>query len=73
MARKRVGRPPLPEPKYQESNRPTSAVAIEKVEELPANIFTEPVDITKSKEKELFLKYFKFSNITNLIFNIVVL
>ncbi|XP_043467525.1 dynactin subunit 4 [Leptopilina heterotoma] len=47
MARKRVGRPPLPEPKYQESNRPTSALAIEKVEELPANIFTEPVDITK--------------------------
>ncbi|XP_051169957.1 dynactin subunit 4 [Leptopilina boulardi] len=47
MAHKRVGRPPLSEPKYQESNRPEAALAIENVDELPDNIFTEPVDITK--------------------------
>lgn len=50
MAHKRVGRPPLSEPKYQESNRPEAALAIENVDELPDNIFTEPVDITKSKK-----------------------
>ncbi|XP_033230347.1 dynactin subunit 4 [Belonocnema kinseyi] len=47
MARKRAGRPPLPQSKFQQSDRPSPAVASEEVEELPEDIFTAPLDITK--------------------------
>ena len=49
MARKRAGRPPLPQPKFQQSDRPSPAIATEEVEDLPEDIFTETIDITKSK------------------------
>lgn len=47
MVRKRIGRPTASSTKS--SDEPPPAVASAEVEELPENIFTEPVDITKSK------------------------
>lgn len=49
MARKRAGRPPVPEEKWQASDEPEPSVASEDVEDLPEGIFTEPLDITKSE------------------------
>ncbi|XP_043272413.1 dynactin subunit 4 [Venturia canescens] len=47
MARKRTGRPAVPEEKWQTSDEPEPSVASEDVEDLPEEIFTKPVDITK--------------------------
>ncbi|CAD6229976.1 GSCOCG00006670001-RA-CDS [Cotesia congregata] len=47
MARKRAGLPIVSEAKWQQSNFPQPSVASEEVEELPASIFSSPVDITK--------------------------
>ena len=49
MARKRAGRPAIPQPQTaQTSDQPPPSIASEEVEELPTDIFTKPVDITKS-------------------------
>ena len=61
MARKRAGRPPLLQPKFQQSDRPSPAVAVEDVEGLPKDIFTEPLDITKSKENFFSTPLLKYS------------
>lgn len=50
LVRKRIGRPTKPPMHSQSTAQPTPSVASEEVEELPSDIFTEPVDITKSKE-----------------------
>lgn len=50
MARKLSGRPSVPQPQAQTSDQPPPSVASEEVEELPADIFSKTVDITKSKD-----------------------
>lgn len=48
MVRKRIGRPAKPSSQLQ-CDQPPPAVASEEVAELPPDIFTSPVDITKSE------------------------
>lgn len=47
LVRKRIGRPIKPPMQSQTSAQPVPSAASEEVEELPSDIFTEPVDITK--------------------------
>lgn len=64
LVRKRVkefvvyvnGRPLKQPTQPQSSAQPAPSVANEEVEELPSDIFTEAVDITKSKKVFLFHK-----------------
>lgn len=51
LVRKRIGRPMKPPIQSQSSAQPPPSVASEEVDELPSDIFTESVDITKSKKK----------------------
>jgi len=50
LVRKRIGRPIKPPMQSQSSAQPVPSVANEEVDELPSDIFTESVDITKSKK-----------------------
>ena len=50
LVRKRIGRPMKPPMQSQLSAQPVPSVASEEVDELPSDIFTESVDITKSKK-----------------------
>lgn len=56
MVRKRIGRPTEP-PTQLQCDQPPPSVASEEVEELPAEIFTEPVDITKITTLEQRLQH----------------
>jgi dynactin-4 len=47
LVRKRIGRPIKPPVQSQSAAHPTPSIASEDVEELPSDIFTESVDITK--------------------------
>jgi len=47
LVRKRIGRPIKPPVQSQTAAHPAPSVASEDVEELPSDIFTESVDITK--------------------------
>lgn len=49
LVRKRIGRPIKPPVQSQSAAHPVPSVASEQVEELPSDIFTESVDITKGK------------------------
>lgn len=57
LVRKRIGHPIKPPMQSQSTAQPVPSVASEKVEELPNDIFTESVDITK--RKKLFLYFAK--------------
>jgi len=50
LVRKRIGRPIKPPIQSQSSAHPAPSVASAEVDELPNDIFTESVDITKSKK-----------------------
>ena len=47
MVRKHIGHPA--KPTNESTDQPSPAVASTEVEELPTDIFTEPVEITKSE------------------------
>lgn len=47
MVRKRIGHPT--KPATESTDQPPPAVANVEVEELPTDIFTKPIEITKSK------------------------
>lgn len=47
LLRKRIGRPLKPPMQSQSTAQPVPSVATEEIEELPDDIFTESVDITK--------------------------
>lgn len=47
MVRKRIGHPT--KPATESTDQPSPAVASTEVEELPIDIFTEPIEITKSR------------------------
>lgn len=49
LVRKRIGRPIKPPIHSQSTAQPVPSVASEEVEELPQELFTETIDITKSK------------------------
>lgn len=50
LVRKRIGRPIQPLTQSQSTAHPVPSVASEEVEELPNDIFSESLDITKSKQ-----------------------
>jgi len=50
LVRKRIGRPMKPPMQSQSSAQPVPSIASEEVDELSSDIFTESVDITKSKK-----------------------
>jgi len=50
LVRKRIGRPIKPPMQSQSSAQPVPSVANEEVDELPSDIFTESVDITRSRK-----------------------
>ncbi|XP_015600489.1 dynactin subunit 4 [Cephus cinctus] len=57
MVRKRAGKPLEPKSLIQHSDQPAPAVANEEVDDLPAGIFTEAVDITKITTLEQRLQH----------------
>ncbi|XP_078036782.1 dynactin subunit 4 [Augochlora pura] len=57
LARKRIVYPTHTPGKNQSSDQPPPSIASENVEELPANIFTDPVDITKITTLEQRLQH----------------
>lgn len=57
LVRKRIGRPIKPPTQSQSTAQPAPSVASEEVEELPNDIFTESVDITKITTLEQRLQY----------------
>lgn len=57
LVRKRIGRPIKPPVQSQSAAHPVPSVASEQVEELPSDIFTESVDITKVTTLEQRLQY----------------
>ncbi|KZC03974.1 PREDICTED: dynactin subunit 4 [Dufourea novaeangliae] len=57
MVRKRIGHPSETPAKNQSSDQPPPSVASEDVDELPAEIFTDPVDITKITTLEQRLQH----------------
>lgn len=56
LLRKRIGRPLKPPMQSQSTAQPVSSIATEEIEELSEDIFTEPIDITKSKKVCNFCK-----------------
>lgn len=50
LVRKRIGHSIKPPTQSQSTAQPVPSVASEEVEELPSDIFTEPVDITKREK-----------------------
>lgn len=56
MVRKRIIHHTDPPARTQSSDNPPPSIASEEVEELPAEIFTDPVDITKSKHLRKIIK-----------------
>ncbi|KAM0731702.1 Dynactin subunit 4 [Formica fusca] len=57
LLRKRIGRPLKPPMQSQSTAQPVPSVATEEIEELPGDIFTEPLDITKVTTLEQRLQY----------------
>ncbi|XP_014468506.1 PREDICTED: dynactin subunit 4 [Dinoponera quadriceps] len=57
LVRKRIGHPIKPPAQSQSTAQPAPSVASEEVEELPSDIFTEPVDITKLTTLEQRLQH----------------
>ncbi|XP_011695982.1 PREDICTED: dynactin subunit 4 isoform X1 [Wasmannia auropunctata] len=57
LVRKRIGRPMKPPLQSQSSAQPVPSVAREEVDELPSDIFTESVDITKVTTLEQRLQH----------------
>ncbi|XP_076654804.1 dynactin subunit 4 [Halictus rubicundus] len=57
LVRKRIVYTPHPPAKNQSSDLPPPSIATEKVEELPENIFTDPVDVTKITTLEQRLQH----------------
>ncbi|XP_019887859.2 dynactin subunit 4 isoform X1 [Ooceraea biroi] len=57
LVRKRIGRPIKPPVQSHSAAHPVPSTASEEVEELPSDIFTEPVDITKVTTLEQRLQY----------------
>ncbi|XP_031845474.1 dynactin subunit 4 [Nomia melanderi] len=57
LVRKRIGYPSYTPTKDQSSDQPPPSVASEEVEELPADIFTAPVDVTKITTLEQRLQH----------------
>ena len=57
LLRKRIGRPLKPPMQSQSTAQPVPSVATEEIEELPDDIFTESVDITKVTTLEQRLQY----------------
>ncbi|XP_033325573.2 dynactin subunit 4 isoform X1 [Megalopta genalis] len=57
LSLKRIVYPTYTASKYQSSDQPPPSIASENVEELPANIFTDPVDITKITTLEQRLQH----------------
>lgn len=57
LLRKRIGRPLKPPMQSQSTAQPAPSVATEEIEELPGDIFTESVDITKVTTLEQRLQY----------------
>ncbi|KAG5339367.1 DCTN4 protein, partial [Acromyrmex heyeri] len=57
LVRKRIGRPMKPPLQSQSSAQPVPSVASEEVDELPSDIFTESVDITKITTLEQRLQH----------------
>lgn len=51
LVRKRIGHPIKPPAQSHSTAQPVPSTASEQVEELPNDIFTEPVDITKRKKR----------------------
>lgn len=56
LLRKRIGRPLKPPMQSQSTAQPVPSVATEEIEELPGDIFTEALDITKGKKTCNFYK-----------------
>lgn len=50
LVRKRIGRSMKPPIQSQSSAQPAPSIASDEVDELPSDIFTKSVDITKSKK-----------------------
>lgn len=56
LLRKRIGRPLKPPMQSQSTAQPVPSIATEEIEELSEDIFTESIDITKSKKVCNFCK-----------------